>query len=398
MKNPHSLVFLVFLAGLAALPPFSIDMALPALRQIGGSLHSAPGTTGLTLSLFMAGFAATPVIYGPLSDRFGRRPVLAVAVALFTLGSLAASASPSIGALLAARFVEGAGAGGGTALAFALVRDCFEGAAGRAKLSHMQMVMGVAPMIAPSIGAFLLFVGWRSIYAMLALGGIALLLAIWLGLAETHKNPVRHGSLFGQVAQGYGLLLSHRAALGYALVFGVSFGVQFSFISGSPLVFIGHYGFSPRLYGLVFAAASAGIMLGALSNPLLSRIGLEHGTVLKAGLGLYLFTGLGMAALLAAGLAGPWSLAALLVFSAYGYGLIAPNASHGTMQALPEIAGIAGAVLTTLQMSVAVLASVIVAASFARFGVAAMVVPMLGFGLVSNALYFLMVRPALVRA
>ncbi|MCB5943241.1 multidrug effflux MFS transporter [Acidocella sp. KAb 2-4] len=394
MKNPHSLIFLIFLAALAALPPFSIDMALPALREIGTSLNTAPGMTGLTLSLFMAGFATTPVVYGPLSDRFGRRPVLAVALALFTLGSLAASAAPSIMGLLTARFIEGAGAGGGTALAFALVRDCFEGAAGRAKLSQIQTVMGVAPMIAPSIGAFLLIAGWRSIYATLALGGLVLLAAIWLGLEETHKSPNRQGSLFGQVLHGYGLLFSHRAALGYALVFGVSFGVQFSFISGSSLVFIGHYGLSARVYGLVFAAASAGIMLGALSNPMLSRLGVGHGAALRAGLGLYLATGLGMVALLATGTAGAWNLTALLVLSAYGYGLTAPNASHGTMQALPEIAGVAAAVLTTLQMSVAVLASVIVAASFTRFGVAAMVVPMLGFGLLTNALYFFLVRPA----
>ncbi|WP_298162512.1 multidrug effflux MFS transporter [Acidocella sp.] len=394
VKHPHSLAFLGFLACLAALPPLSIDMALPALGQIGCSLHAAPGLTGLTLSLFMAGFAATPVIYGPLSDRYGRKPVLAVAITLFTLGSLAAAMAPSIGLLLTARCIEGAGAGGGTALAFALTRDCFEGAAGRSKLSQIQMVMAFAPMIAPTIGATLLVLGWRSIYAALAVGGLALLVLILSALKETNKMLVRHKGLFGQVRHGYAALFKHRAALGYALVYAASFGVQFSFVAGSPLVFIDSFGLSARMYGLVFGAASAGIILGAISNNAFMRMRVSQDKALRLSLGLYIVTGLAMLGVLQAGMASPGWFIPLLVLSAYGYGIIAPNASHGTMQALPEIAGIAGAVLTTLQMSTAVLASAVVAAAFAHFAIAAMVVPMVIFGLVTNGLYYFLVRPA----
>ncbi len=127
MKNPHSLLFVIFLASLAALPPLSIDMALPALHGIAATLQTSPGRAGLTLSLFMAGFAVTPLIYGPLSDRFGRRPILLSGLGLFTLGSLACAISPSIFFLLAARLAEGAGAGAGISMAFAIVRDLFAG-------------------------------------------------------------------------------------------------------------------------------------------------------------------------------------------------------------------------------------------------------------------------------
>jgi DHA1 family bicyclomycin/chloramphenicol resistance-like MFS transporter len=398
MKNPHSLVFLIFLAGLAALPPFSIDMALPALRDISASLHTEPGLTGLTLTLFMAGFAATPVVYGPLSDRFGRRPILFVAITLFTLGSLAAAAAPSIALLLAARFLEGAGAGGGTAMAFAIVRDSYEGHEGRVKLSNVQMVMGVAPMIAPTLGAFVLLAGWRSIYATLGLGGIALLATVLFSFKESHTERAQQGSVFGGVIKGYALLLRRRAGLGYALLFGASFGVQFSFISGSPLVFMGHFGLSPRIYGLIFGFVSAGIIAGAFGNGRFTRIGISQAAALKIGLSLYLLTGFAMLALLVTGQTDAMNLTVLLVISALAFGLIAPNASHGTMQALPEIGGLAGAVLTTLQMSVAVLSSAIVAASFAYFGLAAMIVPMLCFGLITNALYYFMVVPALKTA
>ncbi len=369
-------------------------MALPALREIGVSLHAAPGLTGLTLSLFMAGFAATPVIYGPLSDRYGRKPVLAVAIGLFTLGSLAAAMAPTIGLLLTARCIEGAGAGGGTALAFALTRDCFEGAAGRSKLSQIQMVMAIAPMIAPTIGATLLGLGWRSIYAALGLGGVALLGLVLSALTETNKMLVRHRGLFGQVRHGYAVLFGHRAALGYALIYAASFGVQFSYVAGSPLVFINLFGFSARLYGFVFAATAAGIIAGAFSSNAFTRLGISQDKALRLSLSLYLVTGFALLGLLQAGMATPALFVPLLVLSAYGYGITAPNASHGTMHALPEIAGIAGAVLTTLQMSTAVLASAVVAAAFAHFAIAAMVVPMVGFGLLTNGLYYFLVRPA----
>jgi DHA1 family bicyclomycin/chloramphenicol resistance-like MFS transporter len=387
--------FLIFLASLAALPPLSIDMALPALRGIASGLRAAPGAVGLTLSIFMAGFAATPILYGPVSDRYGRRPVLLAGVAMFALGGLAAAAAPSIDALLLARFIEGGGAGCGIAMAFAIVRDVFAGEEARIKLSYVQMVMALAPMVAPTIGAALLLAGgWRVIYAVLGCGGVALLLVILLGFRETHE-PRAGGSLFGAVVAGYRTLLQSRAGLGFALVYACSFGVQFSYIAGSPLVFMGYFGLSPALYGLIFAATAAGIMAGAYSNTLLSRRGHAGHVPLSAGLGLYGVTAAAMLALLASGGADATRLAIALVVSAYGYGLIGPNASHGTLTALPKIAGIAGAVLTTLQMSVAVAASAIVAACYARFGLAAMIVPMVGFGAVTAGLYVFMVRPAL---
>lgn len=392
MKNPHSLIFLVFLSALAALPPFSIDMALPALRDIAAGLNTAPGNAGYTLTLFMAGFAATPVLYGPLSDRFGRKPVLIFAVALFTLGSVASTLSPSIGLLLLSRFLEGAGAGGGTALAFALVRDCFEGVEGRNKLAHVQMVMGLAPVVAPIIGGALLFLGWRSIYGVLALGGAALLATVVFSLHETHTTRDTSGSLYGGVVSGYATLLRHRAALGYALIYATTFGVQFSFISGSPLVFINHFGLSPQEFSGVFALCSAGIVAGASSNPVLARLGLSHDTVLSVALGLFVAAALVLWGLWLSGSATAVNFTVLLALSSFAYGLGASNASHGIMHALPEIAGIAGGVLATFQMSAAVLASFVVAVSYDALGVSAMIGPMLLFGLGSVALFVGLVK------
>jgi len=393
MKNPHSAMFVVFLAALAALPPLSIDMALPALHRIAASLHTSPGRGGLTLSLFMAGFAITPLLYGPLSDRLGRRPILLFGLGLFTAGSAACACSPSILLLLAARFAEGAGAGAGISMAFAVVRDLFEGAESRAKLSYVQMVMSLAPLLAPSIGALILgFADWRAIYGVLAALGATLLAVIALGFEESHKKPAAAGSLFGQVRGGYKILFASRRGMGFALVFALSFGVQFSFIAGSPLVFMGHFGASARVYGLVFAATSCGIMAGAFLNTRLSKRGISGRLALLAGFCTYLATGIVMLALSAAGALTAINLTALLVLSAFAFGVIGPNASHGALQAMPEIAGIAGAILTSLQMAVAVLASAMVAAAYGAIGIYAMLLPMLGFSALATLAYALMAR------
>jgi DHA1 family bicyclomycin/chloramphenicol resistance-like MFS transporter len=370
-------------------------MALPALHGIAASLHTSPGRAGLTLSLFMAGFAITPLIYGPLSDRLGRRPILLFGLALFTAGSLACACSPTIWLLLAARFAEGAGAGAGISMAFAVVRDLFEGAESRAKLSYVQMVMSLAPLLAPSIGAAILgFADWRAIYGLLGALGAALLAVIAWGFEESHKTAAASaGSLFGQVRGGYKILFASRRGMGFALVFALSFGVQFSFIAGSPLVFMGHFSTSARVYGLVFAATSCGIMAGAFLNTRLSKRGISGRLALLAGFCTYLATSIAMLALGATGALTAVNLTALLVLSAFAFGVIGPNASHGALQAMPEIAGIAGAILTSLQMAVAVLASALVAAAYGAIGIYAMLLPMLGFGVLATMAYALMARP-----
>jgi len=391
MKNPHSAMFVLFLAALAALPPLSIDMALPALRGIAASLHTAPGPAGLTLSVFMAGFAITPLIYGPLSDRVGRRPVLLFGLGLFTAGSAACACSSTIFLLLASRFAEGAGAGAGISMAFAVVRDLFAGEESRAKLSYVQMVTSVAPLLAPSIGALILgFANWRAIYGMLGGLGAVLLAVIAWGFEESHASTAGAGSLFGQIRDGYKILFASRRGMGFALVFALSFGVQFSFIAGSPLVFMGHFGASARVYGLIFAATSCGIMVGAFSNTRLSKRGISGGLALQGGICTYLATGIAMLALGATGNLHAFNLTALLVLSAFAFGVIGPNASHGALEAMPQIAGIAGAILTSLQMGVAVLASTLVAAAYGIVGIYAMLLPMLGFSILATLAYVLM--------
>jgi DHA1 family bicyclomycin/chloramphenicol resistance-like MFS transporter len=154
--NVQGSLFALFLGALAALPPISIDMALPALGPIAHTLHVTPGVAQLTLSFFMAGFALSPIAYGPFSDRYGRRPMLILGLALFTLGGFACAVSGTLNLLLLARFVQGAGAGSGMTLAMAMVRDLFVGKKAQGRLAVITVVTNAAPMIAPALGAALL--------------------------------------------------------------------------------------------------------------------------------------------------------------------------------------------------------------------------------------------------
>jgi DHA1 family bicyclomycin/chloramphenicol resistance-like MFS transporter len=383
----------LLLAGLGALPPLSIDMALPALSRIARDMAISPGLAGLTLSLFMAGFACTPIVYGPLSDRHGRRPVLLAGLVLFTLGGAAAATAPSIVWLLAARLLQGAGAGAGTSMAFAIVRDLFEGHQARQRLSGVTIVMTIAPLLAPSIGAIILgFAGWRAIWGLLTAAGAVLTLAVLLGFAESRPAAARAAR--PGLLRGYARMLGNRASLGFALVYALGFAVQFSFISGSPLVLIGVFGASPRLYGVLFACNALGIAGGAAVNRRLSARRVAPAVPLGIGLGLFLVASGSMLALQAAGLAGIASFMPPIVLSSFAWGLASANAAHGALEPVPELAGTASAVLTCLQMAFAAIASLLVAFLFAWIGVAAMTGMMAAFGLLAAATWLLVAHPA----
>ena len=282
--SPRSFGFTLVIAGLAAMPPLSIDMELPAMGAIGATLGAPPSQTGLTLSLFMAGFALAQLGFGPLSDRFGRRAPLIGACALFTASGLFCALASGVGALLAWRFVEGAGAGGATVLAFAIVRDRFEGVDARAKMGAISAVMTAAPMIAPSLGALVLRVGdWRMIFLVLALAGLALTAVVALAVDEIDSGPrprrALATSLAAQLRQSAHPPLRDRPFPdGRA-----SFGCLFSFVSGSPFVFIGVLGLGTGGFALLFAISALGITAGSLLCARLLRTGFDPDGLLAAG-------------------------------------------------------------------------------------------------------------------
>ncbi len=165
--RPNSFAFTVLLAGMAALPSLSIDMSLPAMPLLVGQFGASPGQAGLTLSLFMAGFAVAQRLFGPVSDRLGRRPALLGGIVLFTVSALCCALAPNITLLNVFRLLQGTGAAAGMAMSLAIVRDLFSGAKARVKLSYVAVVVGIAPILGPTLGSVILTVaGWRAIFAL----------------------------------------------------------------------------------------------------------------------------------------------------------------------------------------------------------------------------------------
>ncbi len=364
--RPTSPAFSLLLSALVTLASFATDMGLPVLADTAESLGVAPATAALTFSVFMVGFALGPLVFAPLSDRRGRRPVLLAGCAAFAAcGALAASAQ-SFAALLAWRLLMGVGAGTCSVLVMATVRDLFTGAEARARQSYVNLAAGVAPIVAPTLGVWVAAAGgWRAIYGALAAGGVVLLAVAAVAFGES--APARRagaGPAPGGVAAGYARVLRHPVSVGYALVSALSFGALFAYVAGSSLVLIGLLGVSPRAYGALFASTSSGLVAGAFLNARLLRRGVPHARLVAAGLSTVLGVAVVLVLLTAAGRLGVATLVPLLVVANVGQGALRPNAAQGALEPVPDIAGVAGAVLSALNMAAGASAAAVVAALF----------------------------------
>jgi len=393
--HPHSRGFTLLLGALTTLASFATDMGLPVLAQMADSLGVPAGRAALSLSVFMAGFGLGPLAFGPVSDHVGRRRVLLTGVAMFTVFGGFAAFTRSLAGLLLWRFLMGTGAGGCSVLVVATVRDLFTGIEARVKQSYVNLAAGIAPIIAPTLGVVVATMGgWRAIYGFLAIGGAVLLSVATLRLGES--LPRRPEGTFDvqRALGGYARVLRHRVSLGYIMVVALNFGCLFAYVSGSSLVLIGVLGVSPRMYGLLFAATAAGLMVGALTNARFSRMGVSHARLITWGQGLILGTALLLLALTFAGAVTVWLLVPLAVIGFIGQGIVRPNAVQGALEPLPEIAGVASAVLSALQMIVGALASAIVAEWFDGHSPFAVTATMAITASLSVLVYATMVRPA----
>jgi MFS transporter, DHA1 family, multidrug resistance protein len=393
--RPHTVAFTFLLGALATLASFATDMGLPVLGEMASSLGVAPGRAALSLSVFMAGFALGPLVFGPVSDHVGRRPVLLTGVAAFALFGALGAFSRTLGAVLLWRFLMGIGAGSCQVLVVAIVRDLFTGVEARVRQSYVNLAAGIAPIIAPTLGvAVATLGGWRAIYGALAGGGIVLTTIAALRLGET-LPPTTHESFeVRRALAGYERVLRQRVSIGYAGVIALNFGSLFAYVSGSSLVLIGILGVSRRVYGLLFAVTSCGLMIGALSNARLSRQGVSHARLIAWGLGIIVTTSVMLLALTLLGAITPAVLVGLAVVGFVGQGIVRPNAVQGALEPVPESAGVASAVVSGLQMLVGGISSAIVAAWFDGKSAISVTAMMAVTALMSATVYALVVRPA----
>lgn len=346
---------LILISGLS---PFAINSVLPSLPAIAEALNADYARVQLILSLFLASIAVSQIVIGPLSDRYGRRPVLLTGFVIFVAVSALAPAAPTIEALIAMRIVQGASGCVGIVLSRAIVRDLFDRRRAASMLGFVTMGLAVAPMVAPVIGGMLqATLGWMSIFWFTALLGVGGLIVAWAYVPETNLQPIDRLS-FARTFRDFGTLCRSPDFLLFTANSSLTTGVFFAFLGGAPYVSERILGLSPAIYGIWFGAAPVGYVAG---NYLAGRFTERYGVarmilagsataLIAAVLPLLLFT-------LGSVTAQAFFLPMVLVGVANGLSL--PSAISGAVSVRPEIAGSAAGLSGSVQMGMAAVLSAV---------------------------------------
>lgn len=337
--------WLVLLSLYLGLQPISVDLSLPALPRLVSAFDASPAQVQLTLSVFIGAFAMAQLVVGPLSDRFGRRPVCLAGLALSSVGGLLAMTAPTLSVLVAARVAQALGVCTVVVCARAIVRDRYEPLAGAQVLSKVMSWMTLAPFSSPIIGGLLLEIwGWRAGFSAMALFSVLALFCCWRWQVETNhwRNPQATRPV--QLLRNYVMLARSRVLLSYLFMLLGSFCALFSFISASAYVLTQIHGLSASAYGVAFAAVTLGFLTGTfMMRWLTPRVGLSAMLATSAGCSFG-----GGATLFALAWLGVHSVLALLLpmfVIMLGHGMIQPACQTGSAAPFPNHAGSAVALV-----------------------------------------------------
>jgi MFS transporter, DHA1 family, multidrug resistance protein len=339
----------VILGALTAMGPLAIDMYLPALPTIARELETTAASMQVSLAVYFIGIAVGQAFYGPLSDRWGRKPALYFGLTLFVVSSAGCALAADVGTLIALRFLQALGGCAPLVVPRAVVRDHFDQQGSVRMLSVLILVMGLAPILAPLIGGQLLVnFGWRSVFWLLAAYGTVWLVVVIAALPESLPPARRRRQRLGEVLAVYSRLITDRVYMGYVLAGGLIFSGLLAYIAGSPFVFIELFDVPPERYGLFFGMNAIGIIGASQINRWLAGrvdarriVGAVLPVAMSAGLVLLwdAYTGFG---------GFPGILVPLFVFIAC-HGFVMPNTTALAMAPHGQVAGSASALLGTVQ-------------------------------------------------
>lgn len=357
-------IFVIILGSLSAFGPLSIDMYLPAFPAMAESLGVTQGRIEMSLASYFIGLSLGQLVYGPLTDRYGRKKPLYVGLLLYILASAACALAANSEQLIFFRFVQALGGCAGAVVSRAMVRDLFDHKESAQVYSALMLVMGLAPILAPLAGGYaLIFFGWRSIFWILAGLSILISIAIVFFLPETRKpdETVR----FSRSFHTYFDIMKHREFMGYTLCLAVAQAGLFAYITGSSFVFIKYFGVAEENFGWIFGScALAFVAMSQLNAWLLRKDKQTPDDMMRKAL-----IGLAAAGVFAAVVAmldlGLWvMMATLFVFMAM-LGAIFPNGTAGAMEHQKHRAGAASALAGMLQFSISAAASAVLSLTHA---------------------------------
>lgn len=352
----------ITLGALVALGPLAIDMYLPAFPEIARGFRTDAASVQITLASYFVGLAIGQAFYGALSDRLGRKLPLYAGLAIFMFASFACALAPSIDALIALRFVQALGGCAAMVISRAVVRDIFDERDSARMLSMLMLVMGVAPILAPVLGGWLLtHGGWQAIFAVLGAFGLANLLSVRLTLGESLPPERRHRHGLLAILKVYAMLLRDRAFMRFALSGGIAIAGMFAYIAGSPYVFMEIHGVLPQNYGWIFGTNAAGLIAASQVNGwLVMRV--QRVPLLVGAMSVAAAAG---AALAVAGITGFGGLTGILV-PLFVYiatlGFVLPLSAALAMAPHGRNAGSASAMLGVLQFTLGAVSGSLVGA------------------------------------
>jgi len=343
ISHPYGRRFILLLASMTAIGPLSTDMYVASLPSIARWFAVSDYAAQLTLSAFMFGFAAGQLVFGPLGDRYGRRPIILIGLSLYLAGTLACLAAPSIEFIISARFIQALGAAASLVLSRAIIRDVYGTAGAAAVMALMGTIMGVVPLVGPTIGGFIeAYLGWQAnfVFMLVCIAGVLSVIAFKLSetLDPAHIQPIR----IQKILHNYGTLIGDRHFMAHVATAACCFAGLFAYISGSSFVFQITFDIAPELFGFLFGLGVFAYMLGTLLARRLAP-SWPIPRVLLLGASIAAGGGLLMAFLAQAGVND--LLAVLLPQLVYSFsvGLVIPQALAGAIIPFPHMSGTASA-------------------------------------------------------
>jgi DHA1 family bicyclomycin/chloramphenicol resistance-like MFS transporter len=341
--------FVLVLGALIAIGPLTIDTYLPALPSITRDLAASESAVQFTLTGILLGMGLGQLLVGPLADAVGRRRPLIAGLALHIAASVFCAFAPTIELLTVGRVIQGLGNAAVAVVAMAMVRDLFAGSAAATMLSRLMLVMGLAPVLAPTLGGFILqLTSWRGVFVILAVAGTLMVTLASLALRETLPAERRRPLALRPVLGTYAMLLRDRTFVGLVLISGLMFATLFSYIGGSSFVLQDIYGLSVTQFGLAFGLNSLGFLTGSQLNPfLLKRF--QPRQLVRSGVSIGAVAALLLLASAATGFGGLTMILLPLWFLLFACGLTLPNTPALALTRHGEAAGTAAALLGASQ-------------------------------------------------
>lgn len=363
--NPNNRSLLILILGLlSAIGPFSIDMYLPGFPVIAGSLHTSVDRVAYSLSSFFVGVCVGQLLCGPLLDRFGRKKPLLIGLVLYIAASVGCSFAATVNALILFRFVQALGCCVAMVAPNAIVRDIFPVAENARIFSLLILILGVSPILAPTLGSFLVAAfGWASVFLVLAVIGALIMLLVFFRLPESRPPDPSVSLRPRSILTAFANVIRQPQFATYAFTGAIAAAGLFAYLAGSPFVFMQLYGVSEQAYGWIFAIIAAGLIgCSQLNNVILKKY--NSAQIIRAVLITQSSIGLVLAIGTAAGVLGLYGTIALMALFLSCQGFTFPNSAALAMAPFTTGAGSASALMGALQMAFGALASAMVGVFF----------------------------------